>query len=176
MTNSNNNQFLAIEKTANDLVNQLQDLAKVVQSYNEVNSNLKQASQGLFTMTTQYQDVASQVGQVAITMRQVGMPDLLDAVEQARQETSSNLVQLLSAIEQAQQSVSTGHDNLLASVKEATEQVLTQQSLIYHAVLSLANQQQRDAAQTKRLIIVGALLATAAGVTATVLPLLNLTL
>ena len=176
MTNSNNSQFLAIEKTATDLVNQLQDLAKVVQSYNQVNSDLKQASQGLFTATTQYTNVATQVGEVAITMRQVGMPQLLDAVERARQETSSNLVQLLSAIEQAQQSVSTGHDNLLASVKEATEQVLSQQAAIYHAVLSLANQQQRDAAQTKRLVIVGAVFATAAGVTAAVLPLFNLTL
>ena len=176
MTNSNTDHFLKLEQTATELVAQLQQLEGVVKSYSEVSKDLAQASQGLFTATTQYKEVASQVGQVATTMREVGMPDLLDAVERAKQETSSSLVQLLSAIEQAQQSVSTGHDNLLASVKEATEQVLTQQSLIYHAVLSLANQQQRDASQTKRLIVAGALLATAAGVAATVLPLLNLTL
>ena len=175
MTNSNSNQFLEIEKTANDLVNQLQQLAAVVKSYNAVNNDLQKASEGLFTMTTQYQDVASQVGQVAITMRQVGMPDLLEAVERARQETSSALVQLLSAIEQAQQSVSTGRDDLLASIKEATEQVLSQQALIYTAVLSLADQQRRDASQTKRMVVAGALLATAAGVAAAVLPFLNLT-
>ena len=175
MTN-NNNQFLEIEKTATDLVNLLKQLATEVQSYTEVNKDLKQASQGLFTATTQYTNVATQVGEVAITMRQVGMPHLLDVIERASQETSSALAQLLSAVEQAQQSVSTGRDDLLASIKEATEQVLTQQSLIYHAVLSLADQQRRDASQTKRLIIAGALLATAAGVAAAVLPLLNLTL
>ena len=197
MTNSNSDRFLDLEERANELVAQLQELAKLVKSYDEVSRDLARASNGLFTATTQYTDVAQQVGHVATTMRQVGMPDLLDAVHQGRRETTGNLDALRTAMHEAQQAVdqwrqettgsldalgATMHEaqqaaaasseDLLSAINQAVAHVTALQSAANETALE---QSHREAARTRLFVVIGAVLATAAGVAATAAPFLNLT-
>ena len=206
MTSNNISQpFLNLVERANDLVQELQELEKVVKSYNQVSNDLAQASRGLFDATTQYTGIASQVGQVATSMQQIGMPQLLDAVQRAQQEASANSANILSAlqvllsagretqklldaVQRAQQEASANFANMLSALQatqeasgEGIERLLSaaqQAQSDIHALLAasgeLQEQQRREAARTRLFVIVGAGLATAAGVAATVVPTLNL--
>ncbi len=92
MTSNNANRFLGIEETANELIQVLQELESNVRSYAQVGGDLEEASQGLSKATAQFIDVASQIREVATSMRNIGMPGLFDAVREAT-----------TAVEQAQQ-------------------------------------------------------------------------
>ncbi len=203
MTSSNISQsFLSLVERASDLVQELQELEKVVKSYNQVSNDLAQASRGLFDATTQYTGIASQVGQVATSMQQIGMPELLNAVQRAQQEASVNSANVLSAlqgllsvgretqklldaVQQAQQQASASFSALRTAQEtsgERIERLLSTAQEIQsniHALLAVSGesqeQQRREAARTRLFIVVGAVLATTAGVAATVVPFLNLT-
>ena len=220
MTSNNSDnatRFLEIEEAAAALVQQLQALESNVKSYNQVGNDLGKASQGLSEATSQYVGVAEQISALAEAMSSVGMPQLLDAVQEATNAVQSSHAQasaasmeLLDAIRQAQDAVqssqaqaSAASKELLDAVRQAQDAVQSSQaqaSAVSKELLDAVRQaqdavqqsgqqtidnlreaasrievnQRRDAGKTQRLVIIGSLLATAAGVTAAVLPLLNL--
>ena len=220
MTNSNDSnatRFLEIEEAATALIQQLQALESNVKSYSQVGDDLGKASQGLSEAASQYVGVTEQIRAVAEAMSSVGMPQLLDVVQEATNAVQSSHAQasaasmeLLDAIRQAQDAVqssqaqaSAASKELLDAVRQAQDAVQSSQaqaSAVSKELLDAVRQaqdavqqsgqqtidnlreaasrievnQRRDAGKTQRLVIIGSLLATAAGVTAAVLPLLNL--
>ena len=195
MTNSNDSnatRFLEIEEAATALIQQLQALESNVKSYSQVGDDLGKASQGLSEAASQYVGVTEQIRAVAEAMSSVGMPQLLDAVQEATNAAQSSQtrasaasMELLDAIRQAQDAVqssqaqaSAASMELLDAVRQAQDAVQQsgQQTIdnLREAAFRIEVNQRRDAGKTQRLVITGSLLATAAGVAAAVLPLLNL--
>ena len=220
MTSNNSDnatRFLEIEEAATALVQQLQALEGSVRSYSQVGNDLGKASQGLSEATSQYVGATEQIKALAEAMGSIGMPQLLDAVQEAtnavqgsQAQASAASMELLNAVQEATNAVqgsqaqaSAASMELLNAVQETTNAVqgsqaqasavsmelldairqaqdAVQQSLqqttdsLREAVSRVEVNQRRDAGKTQRLVIMGSLLATAAGVTAAVLPLLNL--
>ena len=180
MTSNNTNRFLDLEEAADGLIRQLQALEGNVKSYSEVGSDLARASQGLSEATAQYVDVAAQMKAVATAMRDIGMPGLLNAVEEATSAVRASQAQasagfdgLLDAVRQAQDAVEQAQqqtiDGLREAVRQAQEQTSSSLSVLLNAVGQIEANQRRDAMQIKLVVVAGFVLAAAAGVVASLI-------